>query len=436
MPSKLFLSILSLFLLVSFPLISSVWASSMMWSQTYGGSYNEEAGVLTNEEARSLVETSDGGYVIAGTTTSFGAGGFDVWLVKTDANGNMEWNQTYGGTGRDYVSSLVETSDGGYALAGSTDSFGGVGPNFYLVKTDANGNMEWNQSYSGALWENACSLVESSDGGYAIAGYVWSGDGNVDFWFVKTDANGNMKWNQTYGGTDNNEYAYSLVETSDGGYAIAGETRSSVDPAYDFWLVKTDKFGNMEWNKTIGGEPAGWPQVRALVLTSDGGFALASGGLLVKTDASGNMEWTQTYDGGTIFSMVQVSDGGYGLAGDTSSGAGRSDFWLVKTDANGIVEWSQNYGGSEVEYSESLEDKIHEYAYSLVEISDGGYALAGYTVSDFDVDRDFWLIKTNEYGVPEFPSWTPLLIMLVAVVAVTVIYRHNLTKQNQGRADK
>ena len=159
-----------------------VEAESIMWSQTYGGT--------SFDEAYFLVETSDGGYAIAGSTYSFGAGGRDFWLVKTDANGVLQWSQTYGGTDSDVGYCVVETSDGGYALAGHTYSFGG-GIDVWLVKTDASGVVEWNQTYGGADFEFGYCVVETSDGGYAIAGMTESfGAGDFDFWVVKTDEYG------------------------------------------------------------------------------------------------------------------------------------------------------------------------------------------------------------------------------------------------------
>jgi len=360
-----------------------------MWSRTYGG-----AG---QEVAYAVVETSDGGYAIAGYTNSSGAGYDDFWLVKTDANGNMEWNKTYGGAGSDIAHSLVETSDGGFALAGSS----------LLVKTDSHGNMEWNKRIGGSIR----SLIETSDGGYAIAG--------IDL-LVKTDEYGNMEWNRTYGG-------YSLVETSDGGYALAGVTNIRINYSdADFWLIKTDAYGNMLWNKTYS---KGVDCAHSVVETSDGGYALAgSTGFwfdhdiwVVKTDEYGNIEWNNVYgDGNSIaHSLVVTSDGGFALAGKTDhAGAGGYDFWLIKTDADGSMIWNQTYGGAE-----------DDIAYSFVVTSDGGFAIAGETSSFGAGDSDFWLVKTDEYGIiPEFPSWASLLIVVVAVVVVAVVYRYNLKK--------
>jgi hypothetical protein len=210
--------------------------------------------------AYSLVKTSDDGYALTGSSFK---------LVRTDAYGNVLWNRTYG-SGCAYA--LVETYDGGFALAGCTESFNAGALDFKLVRTDAYGNILWNHTYGGPGHDVAYALVEASDGGYVLAGETHPGltfwdAWNADFWLVKTDKHGNMLWNRTYNGGGFNfpfasyEIAYSLIKTSDGGYALTGT---------GFWLVKTDVYGNVEWNKTYGGEEA-----RALVATPDGGFALA-----------------------------------------------------------------------------------------------------------------------------------------------------------------
>jgi hypothetical protein len=363
---------------------------------TYGGT--------GEDKAYALVATSDGGYALAGTIDSFGAGGGDFWLVKTDVNGVMQWNRTYGGAGDELAYSLVVTSDGGYALAGYTGSYGAR--DFLLVKTDALGNMKWNRTFGGTGDDWANSLVVTSDGGYALAG-VWNFSSyfdlddracSGDFWLVKTDASGNMLWNKTYGGTLG-DWASSLVVTSDGGYALAGKANSFNGYDGPAWLVKTDSLGNMEWNKTYG--EAFYHFVESLVVTSDGGYALAGYALnsnedywLVKTDALGNMEWNQTYNSGRAIdnahSVIETTDGGYAILGNIGIfDAGGRDFWLVKTDALGNMEWNQTYGGGE-----------WDYAYSVVEASDGGYALAGETSSFGAGWGDFWLIRTDSMGKP------------------------------------
>jgi len=371
---NLFLSSVVLLVLISF---SSVGASSEMWSQTY------ESG--RHQTAYSLVETSDGGYAIAGSSGFTPSENF--CLVKTNELGVMQWLKTFGGNASDIAYSVVETPDGGLVLAGSTASFGAGSDDYWLVKTDANGNMQWNKTYGGPDSETAYSLIKTSDGGYAI-----SGDGSL----VKTDANGNLEWNQTYGGgsyfTSN-----SLVETCDGGYIVVGGSR----------LIKFDSQGSLEWNQTAFMDTA-----CSVVETSDGGYAISGQGLLVKTDVYGDMEWNQTYSG-PASSLIATSDGGYSFIISPKR-------W-IKTDAQGIMEWNQFY---EVEGFLDYRSPI-----SVIETSDGGYAIAGYRSIGFLGTTVFWVIKTDAQGIiPEFPSWTPVLVMVVALVAMIVVYRYNLKK--------
>ena len=378
-----------------------VFGSSIMWTESYGGSYIEIA--------HSVVETSDGGYAIAGSTGSYGVGSHLInsfWLVKIDNFGEIEWNQTYGGLWEDTAYSLVTTSDEGYALAGSTESFDVEWHDFWLVKTDSTGNMMWNQTYGGPGWEKAYSLVETSDGGYAMAGETFS-DFTGNFLVIKTDPDGNMEWNQTYGGALR-EIAYSLVETSDGGYAVAGYTWSFSSGEVDFWLVKTDSEGNMQWHQSYGGE--GFDYAYSLIETSDGGFALAGYSnsfgagendfYLVKTDIYGNLMWNRTYGGiksEKAYTLIEASDNGFVLAGETNSiEEDGYDFWLVKTDIYGNMVWNQTYRGL-----------LEETAYSLISTSDGGYVLAGRSEDSSNyLTNDFLVVKTDELGnIPEFPSW-------------------------------
>ena len=272
------ITFLSVLLCVS--LVFTVKADAAMWNQTYGGT-EEDFG-------RSVVETSDGGYAVAGKTESFGSGSSDFWLVKTDVNGTMVWNQTYGGIQEDFGRSVVETSDGGYAIAGYTLSFGSGGSDVWLVKTDANGAEEWNQTYGGTYGEFGFSVVETGDGGFALAGSTASyGAGGYDFWLVKTNASGTLQWNQTYGGTNRDE-AYSMVQTSDGGYAITGVTFPFDNVKSDVWLVKTDVNGTMVWNQTYGGtsnELGG----NSVMETIDGGYAIAA--ITASYGAGGNDVW-------------------------------------------------------------------------------------------------------------------------------------------------
>jgi hypothetical protein len=403
---------------------SSVQASAVVppgdWSQTYGGS--------GDEYAFSVVQANDGGYALAGFTDSSGAGGFDFYLVKTDSAGNLNWSQTYGGSGDDFAYSLVKTTDGGYALAGYTSSYGAGYYDFYLVKTDSADNEQWYKTYGGAGDDEARSVIQTSDGGYALAGWTDSfGGGGYDFYLVKTDSSGNMVWNKTYGSTGDNE-AYSLIQTSDGGYALAGYTDAFGAGGRDFYLIKTDSAGNMQWNMTYGG--IGDDEAYSIVQTS-GGYALAgytsslsvgtTSFWLVKTNSTGAEQWSQTY-GSTgdneAYALVQTADGGYAFGGYTdASGAGGYDFWLVKTDSAGGVQWSQTYGGSS-----------DDYAQSLIQTTDGGYALAGYTSSSGAGGNDFYLVKTDSAGVSSSSggfNWGSItgdvIIAAIAIIIVAVV---------------
>jgi len=402
-------------------------SSTMEWSKTYGGG--------GYDEARSIVQTSDGGYALAGFTNSFGAGSYDFWLVKTDSVGNKQWDKTYGGTGKDEAYSAVQTTEGGYALAGWTNSFGAGGEDFWLVKTDASGNKQWSRTYGGTGDDEAWSAIQTSDGGYALAGWTNSfGPGDWDFWLVKTDATGNEQWEKTYEGqgADPANYviddlAYSVIQTGDNGYAIVGYTITSGPGRvgvflYDAWLVKTDATGNKQWDKTYGGR--GDDECRSIIQASDGGYVLAGDTafgsdlgnfLLIKTDATGNMQWNQTYGGAEkdeTNALIQTSDGGYAMAGFTGSfGAGSWDFWLVKTDATGNKQWDNTYGGSG-----------SDVALCMDQTNDGEYILTGYTFSFGAGGGDFYLVKTAGGGGSSGFNWNSAEgYLVIGVVGVVVI---------------
>ena len=207
---------------------------NMAWNKIYGGNFDDE-GVA-------IQQTSDGGYIVTGYSCFIGdpyyTYGADLWLFKTDANGDMEWNKTYGGPGFDLCEDLESTSDGGYVLVGSTDSFGAGRSDFWLIKVDSSGNMEWNKTYGGTMYDGAYSVVKTSDGGYALAGTTQSfGAAYDDFWLVKTDVNGDMEWNKTYGGAYP-DYGHTVEQTSDGKYIVAGATSSFGAGYLDAWLIK------------------------------------------------------------------------------------------------------------------------------------------------------------------------------------------------------
>ena len=374
--------------------------------------WNKTFGCADIDWAESVQQTTDGGYILAGwiEIESSGAGSKDVWLVKTDSNGNKEWDKTFGGTDWDEARAVQQTSDGGYILAGWITYSSDTGSReAWLVKTDSNGNKQWDKTFGGRNWDGAYSIQQTTDGGYIIAGETNSylpGYQYEDLWLVKTDSNGNEQWNRTFGGTEH-ETAYSVQQTSDGGYIIAGDTASYGAGGCDVWLLKTDSNGNKQWDKTFGGTRI--EEARSVQQTADGGYILAgytaSYGAgrcdiwLVKTDSNGNKQWDKTF--GTSRNdaaeyVQQTIDGGYILCGQGHRGSWyASDAWLVKTDSNGNEQWNRTFGGTD-------EDR----AYSAQQTADGGYILAGFTRSYGAGSADAWLIKVK--GEPTEPTETPI----------------------------
>ncbi|PVX26221.1 MAG: hypothetical protein CW691_02110 [Candidatus Bathyarchaeum sp.] len=389
------------------------------WNQTYG---TEEI-----EEGRWVIQTSDDGYAVGGYTRDVTADEYDrdFLLVKTDVNGIMEWNQTYELKQYDTVASFVETSDGGFAIAG--ESSGG-----WLIKTDETGMVLWKKTYSTPdTGERPYGIIETVDGKFVLAGSTWTvGEGGTDVWLIKTDQSGNMEWNQTYA-TDGGDRANSVIVTSDGGFALAGSGWSTNSSSYDFWLIKTDEMGVMQWNRTYNYKKNYWSDANFVFETDEGGFVVAgivrfpmplpfSHFWVIRTDAYGNVKWTKTYgetEHEKITAIVSTSDGGYAMTGYWGT-ENSENVLLLKIDSMGNVKWKQTFGGPE-----------KDVGYSLIETSDRCYVVIGETQSFGNGETDFLLIKSDEMGnIPEFPSWTPLLITLVTMVVVAVVYRKRLAK--------
>jgi hypothetical protein len=252
------------------------------WEKTFGG--------RGDDVGYSVQQTRDGGYIIVGWTKSYGSGGYDVYLIKVDANGNMQWSKTFGGREDDWGYSVQQTRDGGYIIVGETKSYGAGRRDVYLIKVDANGNMQWSKTFGGREDDWGSSVQQTSDGGYIIVGYTTSyGAGEFDVYLIKVDANGNMQWSKTFGG-GSWDWGFSVQQTRDGGYIIVGVTRSYGAGEFDVYLIKVDANGNMQWSKTFGGREGDW-------------------GL----------------------SVQQTRDGGYIIVGYTTSyGAGGADVYLIK----------------------------------------------------------------------------------------------------------
>ncbi len=362
------------------------------WSRAFGGAGAEDYMYCVEQ-------TSDGGYVLAGQTDSYGAGGADAWLIKTDWRGTKEWSRTFGGTGADGASSVQQTSDGGFIVAGGTSSFGAGQEDAWLVKTDSRGTEEWSNTFGGTWYDAARWVQQTPDGGYVIAGFTDTlGPSGRDGWLVRTDSRGTQEWSRTFGGSDA-DFAECVRRASDGGYILAGMTQSSGPWRRDAWLVKTDASGNESWARTFGG--SGYQWAYSAEQTCDGGYILAGqtssfgagdyDAWLIKTDDEGTTQWTRTFGGASAdfaSSVHQTFDCGYILAGTTWSFAkGADDAWLIKTDACGNEQWSKTFGGGDYDFTASVR-----------QCSDGGYILAGSTRALGFRAGHAWLIKTDVQG--------------------------------------
>jgi len=311
------------------------------WYNTYG-----EPGALNIDVAYSVEQTDDSGYIFTGNTLSYGAIGSDIWLVKTDSNGNEVWNKIYGGKGRDHGYQVLQVDDGGYVVVGYTDSYGAGGLDFCLLKTNSEGIEEWHRTFGGVGKDFARSVDMTYDGGYILTGDTESyGCSDQCLWLVKTDSNGIEEWNRTYGGFGAYAIGESVRQTRDGGYIVTGVKRI-IGEGYSVWLIKTDGNGNEVWNKTFG-EPSDDLTGNEVQQTTDGGYIIVGYGFpvgpdysfLIKTDSNGTKEWEiifeeyDLYDDVYLYSVQQTTDGGYILGGskDTQTYPNEMlDFCLVK----------------------------------------------------------------------------------------------------------
>jgi uncharacterized delta-60 repeat protein/uncharacterized repeat protein (TIGR02543 family) len=360
---------------------SSFLSLNAQWARTYGGS--------NSDEAESIQQTSDGGYIVAGGTDSFGAGENDIWVLKLSSMGEIEWQKTYGGSGDDFAHSIQQTSDGGYIVAGSREG------DFWVLKLSPDGEIEWQKTYGGIGDDFAHSIQQTSDGGYIVAGDIGLFSGGYGAWVLKLSSTGDIEWKKTYAGTFETP---SIQQTSDGGYIVAG--RAYFDSGYpDFWILKLSSTGEIEWQKTYGGSDS--DGASSIQQTGDGGYIVIgetssfgagfSDFWIFKLSPDGEIEWQKTYGGSgwdQIPSIQQTSDGGYIVAGNDHGGGGYGDFWILKLSPDGEIEWQKTYGGSG-----------DDFAHSIQQTSDGGYIVAGYTMSWGAGSYDFLVLKLSSDGI-------------------------------------
>ncbi len=415
-------------------------AGTIEWEKSLGGFSFDYVGLIQ--------QTTDGGYIVAGESDSDDGdvtgnhGVFDYWIVKLDASGAIEWEKSLGGSGYDGVRSIQQTTDGGYIVAGQSNSDDGDitdyhgGSDYWIVKLDASGSIEWEKSLGGTSddgFMSSISIQQTIGGGYIVAGFSESDDGDVtshhggiDYWIVKLDASGSIEWEKSLGGTGD-ESSFSPIfiqQTIGGGYIVAGSSDSNDGDVtgnhgeFDYWIVKLDASGSIEWEKSLGG--AGYEFVTSIQQTADGGYIVAGESdsddgdvsghhgsneyrdcWIVKLNNAGAIEWEKSLGGTSddgISSIQQSIDGGYIVAGNSYSDDGDvsghhgsneyRDYWIVKLDASGTMEWEKSLGGSD--------DDVANF---ILQIADGGYIVAGSSesydgdVTDYPFGADIWIVK-------------------------------------------
>lgn len=367
-------------------------AGNIVWENTVGGG--------NYDKLYAVEETPDGGYIVGGQSLSGGGwgdksesnkGGYDYWIVKLDEDGVVEWDRSYGGLGKDQLYNVQPTSDGGYIIAGTSDS--GISgdktenrvgnSDYWVIKTDASGNIIWQNDIGGLMFDNVYSAYETADGGYILGGTSTSGIsgdktagnyGVVDYWIVKLNSAGTVVWDKTIGGTLN-DYLYAVIPTADGGSIACGMSESGLtgnktdntNGLYDYWVVKLDNSGNITWQNSIGGTGNDYAFVNAIDQTSDGGYAIAG------------------------YSQSLIS-------GDkTEANTGSWDYWILKINSTGSILWQTVLGGVS-----------GDYANAISATTDGGFIVGGFSYSSAGGDKDenaigdadFWIIRLAGDCVP------------------------------------
>ncbi len=427
-------------------------APDIEWQNSLGGT--------DGDRLRCVEQTSDGGFILGGFSRSNASedkvedshGLGDYWIIKLNAEGNILWQNTLGGTTGDQVYEIEQTTDGGYIVGGysysnicedkSEDNKGVNAKDYWVVKLNDVGDIEWENTIGGVGEDFLWSTKQTSDGGYIVGGYSHSkisgdkiettiGGDDYDFWILKLDDAGEIVWQNDIGGNGDDEL-YTIIQTADGGYIAGGESTSGIsgdksEASYgeaDFWVVKLFENGTVEWEKTIGG--SGDDELKSIVQTDDGGYILGgtsdsdiSGNKtenskgdediwIVKIDALGNILWQKTIGGNKedgLSHVEQTNDNNFIIAGHSKSGNsgdiseinnGSDDFWILKIDANGNLLWQKTIGGNG-----------SDIPYWIMQCADGGYILGGDSASELSGDKnepnqgvcDYWVIKL----APEIP---------------------------------
>jgi hypothetical protein len=412
----------------------------------------ESLGGSDDDEATSIQQTTDRGYIVAGYSNSNDGdvsgnhGNNDYWIVKLKKNGDIQWQKSLGGSSDDRATSIQQTTDSGYIVAGwSSSNDGDVSGNhggydYWIVKLTKNGDIQWQKSLGGSDYDLANSIQQTTDSGYIVAGTSNSNDGdvsgnhgNIDYWIVKLKKNGDIQWQKSLGGR-NFDWANSIQQTTDGGYVVAGWSYSNDGDVSghhnlgDYWIVKLKKNGDIQWQKSLGGSSE--DDAYSIQQTTDSGYIVAGysfsndgkvsghhGGSfnadywIVKLTKNGDMQWQKSLGGSggeSANSIQQTTDSGYIVAGGSSSNHGDvrgnhggGDYWIVKLTKNGDIQWQKCLGGSGGDGASSIQ-----------QTADSGYVVAGTSnsidghVSGNHGGYDYWIVKLNKDSLAVAPVIT------------------------------
>ncbi len=436
------------------------------------------AGSNESDEFTCMWRTFDGGLIAGGYSsankygdkTEDSRGLDDFWVVKYDIHGNIQWDKTIGGNDIDRLYAIQQTSDSGFILGGfSSSGISGAktgaskgADDYWLVKTDSKGNIEWDKTIGGNSSDELFALQQTRDGGYILGGTSWSnksGDktedwrGWSDYWLVKTDKLGNIQWDKTYGGNGEDNFK-TLQQTGDGGYILGGNSQSGVSGEktgslkgiYDYWVLKLNSNGYVEWDKTLGAWFS-YSFLSCLTESREGGFLIggrSDGNIsydktensrgwwdywIVKLNNKGKIEWDKTIGGAAnedLSAILQTIDGGYILAGNSSSNIsgeksensrGLDDYWIVKLNKNAHAEWDKTMGGYKTDVPAGI-----------IEVISNRYVVGGYSKSARAGDK-----KTIPIGQGDF--WFVYLVDTTgkAATALTSTNENNLSKLNASQ---
>ncbi len=333
----------------------NTYAQSQTFEQVIGGS-GIDAGSC-------VIETSGGGYVVAGHTTSFGDNSFNGYFLKLDSYGNILWQKTIGGAGFDFIYSILETTDDGIVMVGLTSSYGAGNNDVYLMKIDSVGNLVWEKTFGGTGSDIGISIALTFDGGFILSGFTNSFSGNNDVYLIKTDSIGNLLWEQTLG-DENSNTAYSVCITPDDGFVTVGSS-----------LIKTDSLGILIWEKPISGSVVKNSSVNGLIIIGES---------FIKTDINGNVIWEKPISG---VDVKETFDGGYVILGRIDTLNSDLDTYLIKTDSSGNIIWEKEYSWLGTNYGNWIS-----------QTSDGGYIVTGSASSIDEASIDLYLLKVDSIG--------------------------------------